>query len=182
MGVLLAFLGGPGARRCRVAARRRLGVGTRGWGGDGRRGLQNINATIGFNPSQAVLQGPASTGPLRQHRMAVTPAAVNAFLVLAAGDPHQTALIATVVLQGSMDAALEEGSRGAASRLEAGGGADQPIAGHLAGIIKLDQLREALLERAGQGIGQGEGLWNHPIAAGAGGRSAPERSGGVQTP
>jgi hypothetical protein len=101
---------------------------------------------------------------------------VNALLLLTAGDPHQTALIATVVLQGSMDAALEEGSRGAASRLEAGGGADQPIAGHLVGIIKLDQQREALLERAGQDIGQGEGLWIHRIAAAVeAGRSRAER-------
>jgi hypothetical protein len=70
------------------------------------------------------------------------------------------------VLQGSVDTTLEEGSRGAASRLEAGSGADQLIAGHLTGIIELDQPREALLETAGQGIGQREELMNHRIAAG----------------
>ena len=52
------------------------------------------------------------------------------------------------------------------SRLEAGGSADQLVAGHLAGIIELDQPREALLETAGQSIGQGEELLNHRIAAG----------------
>jgi len=114
--------------------------------------------------------------PLRQYRRAVTPAPVNTFLLLAAGEPHQTALIAQVVLQGCVDSVLEEGSRGAASRLEAGGGADQLIAGHLAGIIKLDQHREALLERAGQDIGQGEGLWIYRIAAAVeAGRSRAER-------
>jgi hypothetical protein len=70
------------------------------------------------------------------------------------------------MLQGSVDTLLEVGSRGAASRLEAGSGADQLVAGHLAGIIELDQPREALLETAGQGIGQGEELLNHRIAAG----------------
>jgi hypothetical protein len=81
---------------------------------------------------------------------------VNAFLVLAAGDPHRATVIPQVMLQGSLNPQLEEGSRGAASRLEAGGSADQLIAGHLAGIIELDQPSEALLETAGQGIGQGE--------------------------
>ena len=38
-GVLLAILAEPAAPRCRVAAHRRLGEGTRGWGGGGRRGL-----------------------------------------------------------------------------------------------------------------------------------------------
>lgn len=69
---------------------------------------------------------------------------MNALLVLAAGDPHQATVIAQVMLQSSVDTLLEEGSRGATSRLEAGGGADQLIAGHLAGIIELDQPREAL--------------------------------------
>jgi hypothetical protein len=70
------------------------------------------------------------------------------------------------MLQGSMDTLLEVGSQGATSRLEAGGSADQLIAGHLAGIIELDQPREALLETAGQGIGQREELMHHRIAAG----------------
>ena len=90
---------------------------------------------------------------------------MNAFLLLAAGEPHQTALIAQVVLQGCVDSVLEEGSRGETSRLEAGGNADQLLAGHLEGIIAVDQPSEALLERAAQDIGQGEGLWNHRIAA-----------------
>ena len=178
---MLAILAEPAAPRCRVAARRRWGEGTRGWGGDGRRGLQNINATIGFNSSQAVLQGPASVGPLRQHRRAVTPAPVNAFLVLTAGEPHQTALIATVVLQGSMDAALEEGSRGAAPRLDGGGSADQLIAGHLEGIIKLDQAREALLERAGQASARERDCSSTALRR-QWRQGAPERSGGTRTP
>jgi hypothetical protein len=70
------------------------------------------------------------------------------------------------MLQGSLDTPLEEASRGAASRLDASGSADQLIAGHLAGIIELDQPREALLETAGQGIGQREELMHHRIAAG----------------
>ena len=91
---------------------------------------------------------------------------MNALLVLTAGDPHQATVIAQVMLQGSVDTPLEVGSRGAASRLEAGGSADQLVAGHLAGIIELDQPREALLETAGQSIGQREKLLNHRIAAG----------------
>ena len=94
------------------------------------------------------------------------PPGVNAFLVLATGDPHQATVTAQVVLQGSLHPQLQVGRRGAASRLEAGSGADQLITGHLAGIIELDQPREALLETAGQGIGQGEKLLNHRIAAG----------------
>ena len=44
------------------------------------------------------------------------------------------------------------------------------------GIIKLDQHPEALLERAGQRIGQGEGLFKHRIAAAVeAGRSRAER-------
>jgi len=54
---------------------------------------------------------------------------MNALLVLAAGDPHQTAVIPQVMLQGSVDTLLEAGSRGTASRLDAGSGADQLIAG-----------------------------------------------------
>jgi len=99
---------------------------------------------------------------------------VDALLVLTAGDPHQATVIAQVVLQGSLDTPLEEGSRGEASRLEAGSGADQLKAGHLAGIIELDQPREALLKTAGQGIGQGQELLNHRIAAGV-------RSGALQS-
>ena len=60
MGVLQVILAEPAAPRCRVAARRRWGEGTRGWGGDGSRGLQNINATIGINSSQASIGAEAS--------------------------------------------------------------------------------------------------------------------------
>jgi hypothetical protein len=70
------------------------------------------------------------------------------------------------MLQGSVDMPLEVGSRGAASRLDAGSGEDQLIAGHLAGIMELDQPREALVETSGQSIGQREKLLNHRIAAG----------------
>jgi len=91
---------------------------------------------------------------------------MNALLILTAGGPHQATEIMQEVLQGSVDTPLEEGSRGAASWLEAGSGTYQLVAGHLAGIIELDQPREALLETAGQGIGQGEELLNHRIAAG----------------
>ena len=69
------------------------------------------------------------------------------------------------MLQGSLNPAPEI-SRRSTLRLEAGSGADQLIVGHLAGIIELDQPREALLEAAGQGIGQREELLNHRIAAG----------------
>ncbi len=61
MGVLQVILAEPAAPRCRVAARRRWGEGTRGWGVDGRRGLQRISATIGFNSSQASMGAEAST-------------------------------------------------------------------------------------------------------------------------
>ena len=106
---------------------------------------------------------------------------MNAFLVLTAGEPHQTALIATVVLQGSMDAALEEGSRGAAPRLDGGGSADQLIAGHLEGIIKLDQAREALLERAGQASARERDCSSTALRR-QWRQGAPERSGGTRTP
>jgi hypothetical protein len=43
--VLLAILAEAAAPRCRLVDRRRWAVGTRGWGGDGRRGLQGISAT-----------------------------------------------------------------------------------------------------------------------------------------
>ena len=95
--MLAVILAEAAAPRCRLVARRRWGVGARGWGGGGERGLQGINATIGCNSSQAVLQAPVSAGPIRLYRMAVTPAAVNALLVLTAGDPHQTALIPQVL-------------------------------------------------------------------------------------
>jgi hypothetical protein len=39
------------------------------------------------------------------------PQRVNAFLVLTAGDPHQTTVIAQVMLQGSLDTRLEERGR-----------------------------------------------------------------------
>lgn len=61
---------------------------------------------------------------------------VDTLLVLTAGDPHQAAVIAQVMLQGSVDRQLEECSRGVASRLEAGSSANQLVAGHLAGIIE----------------------------------------------
>jgi hypothetical protein len=54
---------------------------------------------------------------------------MNSLIVLMVGDPHQAAVIAQVMLRGSVDTLLEEDSRGAASRLEAGRGADQLIAG-----------------------------------------------------
>jgi len=81
---------------------------------------------------------------------------VNANLVLAAGDPHQATVIAQVMLQGSLISLLEKDSRGSASRLEAS--ANQLIPGLLAGIIELDQSREALLETAGRSIGQSDEL------------------------
>ncbi len=65
-----------------------------------------------------------------------------------------------------MDTPLEEDSRGAASRLEAGSGADQLIAGYLTGVIELDQPRDALLETAGQSIGQKQELPDNRIAGG----------------
>jgi hypothetical protein len=75
-------------------------------------------------------------------------------------------VIAQVMLQGSLNSLLEENSCGAASRLDAGRGTDELVAGNLAGIIELDQPREAPLETAGQGIGKREKLFNHRIAAG----------------
>jgi hypothetical protein len=74
-------------------------------------------------------------------------------------------MIAKVMLQGSMNPALEISLRGAASRLEAGSGADQLKAGHLAGIIELDQIEETPLKAAGQGIGQRQELSDNRIAA-----------------
>jgi hypothetical protein len=71
---------------------------------------------------------------------------MNALLVLTAGDPHEATMIAQEMLQGSLNPALEEGSRGAVSRLEAGSSTDKLIAGHLTGIIELGQAREAPLE------------------------------------
>ncbi len=91
---------------------------------------------------------------------------MNALLVLAAGDPHQATVIAQVVLQGCLIPALEESGRGAASRPEAGSSADQLKAGHLAGVIELDQIGEAPLKAAGQGIGQRQELPDNHIAAG----------------
>ena len=90
---------------------------------------------------------------------------VNSLLVLAAGDPLQAAVIPQVMLQGSVDTLLEAGSRGIASRLKAGSGADQLIAGHLAGVIELDQIGETPLETAGQSIGQRQELSDNRIAA-----------------
>ena len=56
------------APRCRVVDRRRWAVGTRGWGGDGRRGLQGISATSRLRMSQATFaardSGPFPLNPL----------------------------------------------------------------------------------------------------------------------
>ena len=60
---------------------------------------------------------------------ALMPQRMNAFLVLTARDPHQAAMIAKLMLQGSLNPALEISRRGAASRLDAGRGVDQLIAG-----------------------------------------------------
>ena len=99
---------------------------------------------------------------------------VNSLLVLAAGDPRQAAVIEQIVLQGSLDTRLEERS-GVKPSLEAGSSADELKAGHLTGIIELDQIGKAPLKAAGQGIGQREELLNHRIAAGMG--SGSLRSG-----
>jgi hypothetical protein len=64
-----------------------------------------------------------------------------------------------------MDAALdEEGSHGATSRLEAGGVADQHLAGHLTGIVEIDQPNEALLKIGGLLIYLGFKRYNHKKA------------------
>jgi len=47
------ILTGLEAARCRLLARRRWGLGTRGWGGYGERGLQEISATVGPRSSQS---------------------------------------------------------------------------------------------------------------------------------
>jgi hypothetical protein len=90
---------------------------------------------------------------------------MNTLIVLAARHPHQAAMIAQILLQGSLDTRLEERGR-VEPWLEAGSSADQLKAGHLAGIIELDQIGETPLEAAGQGIGQREELLNRRIAAG----------------
>ncbi len=82
------------------------------------------------------------------------PPGIDALLVLAAGDPHQTAIIPQIVLQGSLLTELQVGSRRKPSP-QAGGGADQLQAGHLAGVVELDQPLEAPLKAAGQGIRPG---------------------------
>jgi hypothetical protein len=93
------------------------------------------------------------------------PQRVNAFLVLTAGDPQQTTAIVQIVLQGSLDTRLVE--RGwVEPSLEAGSGADELKAGHQAGVIVLDQIGEAPLKAAGQGIGQGQKLPDNRIAVG----------------
>jgi hypothetical protein len=51
--VLPVILAAAAAPRCRLVDRRRWAVGTRGWGGDGRRGLQGISATSRLRMSQA---------------------------------------------------------------------------------------------------------------------------------
>ena len=63
---------------------------------------------------------------------------MNAFFVLTAGEPHKASVIAQIVLQGSLNPDLEEDRR-RNLWLDATGSADQLIAGHLAGVIKLDQ-------------------------------------------
>ena len=63
--MLLVILAELAAPRCRVAARRRWGEGTRGWGGDGWRGLQGISATSRLRSSQApVAAGDSDPFPL----------------------------------------------------------------------------------------------------------------------
>lgn len=93
------------------------------------------------------------------------PQRVNAFLVLTAGDPHQTIVIAQIVLQGSLDTRLVERDWVDPS-LEAGSGADELKAGHQAGVIEHDQIGEAPLKAAVQGIGQGQELPDNRIAVG----------------
>ena len=70
---MLAILAEPAAPRCRVAARRRWGEGTRGWGGDGRRGLQWISATSRLRLSQAPFaardSGPFYWPPWKSHNV-----------------------------------------------------------------------------------------------------------------
>jgi hypothetical protein len=96
---------------------------------------------------------------------ALMPQRMNAFLVLAARHPHQAAVIAQIVLQGSLDTRLEERGR-MKPCLEAGSGADQLIAGQVAGVIEFDQIGETPLKAAGQGIGQRQELPDNRIAAG----------------
>jgi hypothetical protein len=50
--MLSVILAEPAAPRCRLVARRRWAVGTRGWGGDGERGLQGISATSRIKSTQ----------------------------------------------------------------------------------------------------------------------------------
>jgi hypothetical protein len=71
---------------------------------------------------------------------------MNAFLVVATRNSHQAAVIAQIVLQGSLDTRLEERGR-MKSWLEAGSGADELKAGRLAGVIELDQIGKAPLKR-----------------------------------
>jgi hypothetical protein len=71
------------------------------------------------------------------------------------------------MLQGSLDTRFEERGRMKPS-LEAGSGADELKAGHLAGIIELYQIGETPLKAAGQGIGQRHELPDNRIAAGVG--------------
>ena len=53
--MLKVILAEAAAPRCRVVDRRRWAVGTRGWGGDGRRGLHGISATSRLRSSQATV-------------------------------------------------------------------------------------------------------------------------------
>ena len=93
------------------------------------------------------------------------PQRMNAYLVVATRNSHQAAVIAQIVLQGSLDTQLEERS-GVKPSLEAGSRADELKAGHLAGIIELDQVGETPLKAAGQGIGQRQELPDNRISAG----------------
>jgi hypothetical protein len=71
--MLTVILAEAAAPRYRVMARRRWAVGTRGWGGDGWRGLQGISATSRLRLSQAPFaardSGPFYWPPLKGHNV-----------------------------------------------------------------------------------------------------------------
>jgi hypothetical protein len=73
--VILAAAAGP---RCRLVDRRRWAVGARGWGGDGRRGLQGISATSRLRsphtPLAARDSDPFPLHPLEAAQRGSTPA------------------------------------------------------------------------------------------------------------
>lgn len=79
---------------------------------------------------------------------------VYALLVLAAVDPHEATVIAQVMLQSSVDTTLEEGSRGAASRLEAG---SHHQGAHKGGQVGIDPCHPHLGQQGGErGEGRGQ--------------------------